>query len=112
MADTKSVTDAAKLNVSHALAQIIGLAVSRSSSSNPDIVRREQAEALRVIGDIATRLDREIGSGNVRANREADIRRAICDPGRILPRGDDYREPLTQWQTRAVLAVLASGGAS
>jgi len=39
------------------------------------------------------------------------IRRAISDPGSMLPRlPDDYgvRESLTDWQTRAVLAALAA----
>lgn len=38
------------------------------------------------------------------------IRRAICDPGQFLPRGDDYTEPITSWSARAVVAALAAAG--
>jgi hypothetical protein len=31
---------------------------------------------------------------------------ALFDPGAIVPRGDDYREPLYRWQARAVTYVL------
>ncbi|KMS79564.1 hypothetical protein ACH49_12085 [Streptomyces leeuwenhoekii] len=31
---------------------------------------------------------------------------AIYDPGAITPRGDNYQEPLYQWQARAVTYVL------
>lgn len=34
------------------------------------------------------------------------VARAICDPGAITPRGDNYEEHLTDWQVRAVLAEL------
>ena len=32
---------------------------------------------------------------------------AIYDPGAIVPRGDNYREPIHRWQARAVTYVLA-----
>ncbi len=32
---------------------------------------------------------------------------AIYDPGAIVPRGDNYREPINRWQARAVTYVLA-----
>lgn len=36
----------------------------------------------------------------------ADLRsllvRAIADPGKVVQRGDDYREPIPQWSARAV----------
>lgn len=31
---------------------------------------------------------------------------AIYDPGSIVPRGDNYQEPLYRWQARAVTYVL------
>jgi hypothetical protein len=31
---------------------------------------------------------------------------AIYDPGAIVPRGDNYSEPLNHWQARAVTYVL------
>jgi hypothetical protein len=31
---------------------------------------------------------------------------ALFDPGAIVPRGDNYREPLHRWQARAVTYVL------
>lgn len=31
---------------------------------------------------------------------------AIYDPGAIVPRGDNYREPLHQWAARAIVYVL------
>ncbi|MGW0626493.1 hypothetical protein [Streptomyces sp. NPDC002758] len=37
---------------------------------------------------------------------ERRIAFAIYDPGAIVPRGDNYREPLHQWQARAVTYVL------
>lgn len=37
---------------------------------------------------------------------------AIYDPGAIVPRGDNYREPLYQWQARAVTYVVDEGGVS
>jgi hypothetical protein len=36
--------------------------------------------------------------------------RAICDPGAFTPRGDDYQEPITRWQQRAVLDALGLEG--
>jgi hypothetical protein len=39
------------------------------------------------------------------------IRRATFDPGAFVTRGDDYAEPLWQWQARAVQAALAAGSA-
>lgn len=41
---------------------------------------------------------------------ERRIRFAIGDPGAILPRGDNYTEPLHAWQARAVMAVLPGPG--
>lgn len=38
---------------------------------------------------------------------EQRIAFAIYDPGAIVPRGNDYREPLHQWQARAVTYVLS-----
>lgn len=35
---------------------------------------------------------------------------AIYDPGAIVPRGDNYREPLYQWTARAVTYVLTNEG--
>jgi hypothetical protein len=37
---------------------------------------------------------------------ERRIAVAIWDPGLIVPRGDNYQEPLYQWQARAVTYVL------
>jgi hypothetical protein len=37
---------------------------------------------------------------------------ALLDPGAIVPRGDDYREPLYRWQARAVTYVLPEEAAS
>lgn len=37
---------------------------------------------------------------------------AICDPGAIVPRGDNYRERLLDWQARAVTYVIEGGGVS
>lgn len=37
---------------------------------------------------------------------ERRIAIAIYDPGAIVPRGDDYQEPLHRWQARAVTYVL------
>lgn len=38
----------------------------------------------------------------------AEIAKAIWDPGAVLPRGDNYEEPVAAWQARAVMAVLLS----
>ena len=37
---------------------------------------------------------------------ERRIAVALFDPGAIVPRGDNYREPLYVWQARAVTYVL------
>ena len=37
---------------------------------------------------------------------ERRIAVAICDPGLIVPRGDNYQEPVFRWQARAVTYVL------
>jgi hypothetical protein len=37
---------------------------------------------------------------------EQRIAFAIYDPGAIVPRGDDYQEPLYRWQARAITYVL------
>jgi hypothetical protein len=37
---------------------------------------------------------------------------AIYDPGAIVPRGDNYREPIHHWQARAVTYVLPEEAAS
>ena len=34
------------------------------------------------------------------------VRLAVWDPGAILPRGDDYTEPVASWQARAVLEAV------
>lgn len=44
------------------------------------------------------------------ATTEEIVRRAIADPGAGVPRGDNYAEPLTAWQARAVLAALEAKG--
>ena len=36
--------------------------------------------------------------------------RALYDPGKFLPRHDDYTEPLHRWQARAALEALALAG--
>ena len=38
---------------------------------------------------------------------EQRIAFAIYDPGALVPRGDNYREPIHHWQARAVTYVLA-----
>lgn len=42
------------------------------------------------------------------ATTEVIIRRAIADP--VVPRGDNYAEPLISWQARSVLAALEANG--
>jgi hypothetical protein len=37
---------------------------------------------------------------------EQRIAFAIYDPGAIIPRGDNYQEPLHRWQARAIRYVL------
>lgn len=34
------------------------------------------------------------------------IRRAVSDPGSIVPRGDNYEEPIPHWSARAVIEIL------
>jgi hypothetical protein len=34
------------------------------------------------------------------------IRRAVGDPGSIVPRGDNFEEPITHWSARAVIEIL------
>ncbi|URN11304.1 hypothetical protein LUW77_03155 [Streptomyces radiopugnans] len=34
------------------------------------------------------------------------LRRAIGDPGTFTPRGDNFTEPVTSWQARAVMAAI------
>jgi hypothetical protein len=43
---------------------------------------------------------------------EQRIAFALFDPGAIVPRGDNYTEPLYRWQARAVTYVLPEEAAS
>lgn len=40
------------------------------------------------------------------AELDSLILRAIADPGKVLPRGDDFTEPIPNWSARAVTAAV------
>lgn len=38
------------------------------------------------------------------------VRRAVADPGAVLPRGEGHAEPMPAWQARAVVDALSAAG--
>lgn len=86
-------TDPRPLTVRHALAQILALATAKASSANPDIVRREQAQALHAISETAVSAVRALdaapagtGSPTPAPDVEIDLLAELEDP-------DDWPAP-------------------
>ncbi|WP_327738396.1 hypothetical protein OG749_36040 [Streptomyces nojiriensis] len=73
--------------------------------------RDERTERLQFLrGRERARQVRLAGSNLLELPLQRRIAAAISDPGLITPRGDDYRESLNAWRTRAIMCVLAADG--